>query len=71
MIAGYVNIHIDDKIDVHAGKLTDLLAWHNLRHHVTYPTHAQSHTPDFVITRDDQTITLLHVEPLFCYQTTH
>ena len=63
MIAGDFNIHVDDETDVHAGKLTDLLACHSLRQHVAYPTHAQGHTLDLVITRDDQSIALLPVDP--------
>ena len=37
MIAGDFNIHVDDETEVHAGKLTDLLACHSLRQHVAYP----------------------------------
>ena len=63
MIAGDFNIHVDDESDVHAGKLMDLLSCHNLRQHVTCPTHVQGHTLDLLITRDDQPITVLPVDP--------
>ena len=63
MIAEDFNIHVDDESDVHAGKLMDLLSCHSLRQHVTCPTHVQGHTLDLLITRDDQPITVLPVDP--------
>ena len=43
--------------------LIDLLSCHSLRQNVTSPTHDRGHTLDLLITRDDQTITMLPVNP--------
>ena len=63
MIVGDFNIHVDDATDIHAGELTDLLSRHSLQQHVTSPTHEHGHTLDLLITRDDQTIAMLPVDP--------
>ena len=63
MIVGDFNIHVDVANDTHAGKLNDLLSCHSLHQHVTSPTHSQGHTLDLIITRDDQVITVLPVDP--------
>lgn len=63
MIAGDFNIHVDDANDIQASKLTDILSCHSLRQHVTSPTHVCGHTLDLLITRDDQNIAVLPVDP--------
>ena len=63
IIVGDFNIHVDDATDMQAGKLIDLLSCHNLRQRVTSPTHEHGHSLDLLITRDDQIITMLPVDP--------
>ena len=62
IIVGDFNIHVDDATNTQAGKLIDLLSCHNLRQHVTSPTHEHGHSLDLLITRDDQIITMLPVD---------
>ena len=63
MIAGDSNIHVDDATDTHASKLSDILSCHSLHQHVCSPTHVQGHTLDLLITRDDQSVAVLPVDP--------
>jgi len=64
MIAGDFNIHVDDATDTHASKLSDILSCHSLHQHVYSPTHVHRHTLDLLITRDDQSVAVLPVNPL-------
>jgi len=59
---GDFNIHVDDVMDISAGKLADILDSHSLVQHVRSPTHSHGHTLDLFITRDDQVIELLPVD---------
>ena len=63
MIAGDFNIHVDDATDTHASKLSDILSCHSLHQHVYSPTHVHGHKLDLLITRDDQSIAVLPVDP--------
>jgi len=63
MIVGDFNIHVDDPTDTHAGKLLDVLTSHSLQQNVKSPTHRHGHTLDLVITRDDQAVKVLPVDP--------
>jgi len=63
MIAGDFNIHVDDATDIHASKLSDILSCHSLQQHVNSPTHVHGHTLDLLITRDDQSVAVLPVDP--------
>ena len=49
--------------DTHASKLSDILSCHSLHQHVYSPTHVHRHTLDLVITRDDQSVAVLPVDP--------
>ena len=49
--------------DTHAGKLLDFLTSHSLQQNVKSPTHRHGHTLDLVITRDDQAVKVLPVDP--------
>jgi len=63
MITGDFNIHVDDATNIHVSKFTDILSCHSLRQHVTSPTHVHGHTLDLLITRDDQSVAVLPVDP--------
>lgn len=63
LIAGDVNIHLDDTTDARTGKFRHLLAVHNLTQHVTVPTHTQSHTLDIFVTRTEQKVEHISVDP--------
>jgi len=63
MVTGDFNIHVDDATNIHVSKFTDILSCHSLRQHVTSPTHVHGHTLDLLITRDDQSVAVLPVDP--------
>lgn len=63
MITGDFNIHVDDANSTDAGKLSDILAGHSLLQHINSPTHRLGHTLDLFITRDDQLIKILPIDP--------
>ena len=51
VIAGDMNIHVDDPDDSDAIKFLDLLDTYGLTQHVNTPTHRLGHTLDLIITR--------------------
>ena len=51
VLSGDFNIHVDDRNDVSARRLLDLLDAFDLQQHVTASTHACGHTLDLLITR--------------------
>ena len=51
MVAGDMNIHVDDPDDSDAIKFLDLLDTYGLTQHVNTPTHRLGHTLDLIITR--------------------
>jgi Reverse transcriptase (RNA-dependent DNA polymerase)/Endonuclease-reverse transcriptase len=63
MILGDFNIHMDDVVDLHAGKLLDILANHSLHQHVNSSTHRQGHILDLIITREIQHLQVLPIDP--------
>ena len=63
MIVGDFNIHVYDVTDVNAGKPINILGSHSLVQHVRSPIHSHGHTLDLFITRDDQLVKLLSVDP--------
>jgi len=63
MILGDFNIHVDDATDTSASKLADILASHSLLQHVKSSTHIGGHTLDLFITRDDQPVAVLPIDP--------
>ena len=63
LIVGDVNIHLDDATDDRTVKFCRLLAVHNLQQHVSEPTHNQSHTLDIFVTRTDQNVACISVDP--------
>ena len=46
-----------------ASKLSDILSCHSSHQHVYSPTHVHGHTLDLLITRDDQSVAVLPVDP--------
>jgi len=63
LIVGDVNIHLDDATDDHTAKFCRLLVVDNLQQHVTVPTHYRSHTLDIFVTRSDQNVQCISVDP--------
>ena len=63
MILGDFNIHIDDVVDLHAGKLLDILANQSLHQHVNSSTYRQGHILDLIITRENQHLQVLPIDP--------
>ena len=63
IIVGDFNIHADVATDAHAGKLCDILSSHSLLQHVKSPTHRCGHTLDLLITRDNQPVEVLPLDP--------
>ena len=47
----------------YASQLSDILSCHSLHQHVYSPTHVHGHTLDLLITRDDQSVAVLPVDP--------
>jgi len=63
VIVGDFNIHVDDTTDTGASKLRELLSTYGLLQHVWSATHRHSHTLDLLITRDDQVVNVLPIDP--------
>jgi len=63
MIVGDFNVHVDDTTDTSASKLSGILANHDLQQHVKSPTHSDGHTLDLIITRNDNLVSLLPIDP--------
>ena len=57
VIAGDMNIHVDDPDDSDAIKFLDLLDSYGLTQHVNTPTHRLGHTLDLIITRVSDALT--------------
>ena len=57
------NLHLDSATDAHTDKFQHLLAIHNLRQHVSKSTHQHGHTLDVIITRDEQKVESISVDP--------
>ena len=56
-------MHMDDVVDLHAGKLLDILANQSLHQHVNSSTHRQGHILDLIITREIQHLQVLPIDP--------
>ena len=63
LIIGDINLHLDNTTDAMTCKFRHLLAVHSLTQHVSVPTHNLGHTLDVVITRDNQTLESVTVDP--------
>ena len=63
IIIGDINLHLDSTTDALTEKFLRLLAVYNLRQHVSEPTHQHGHTLDVIITRDEQKIESISVDP--------
>ena len=61
LVAGDLNVHVDVASDSSGAQLLDTLQHHDLRRHVTVPTHNGGHTLDVVITTEHSTPTALDV----------
>ena len=53
ILAGDVNIHIDDDDDTYSNRFKDILHMFNIRQHINVPTHIHGHTLDIVATYED------------------
>jgi len=63
VIVGDFNIHVDDTADTGASKLRELLSACGLLQHDRSATHRHGHTLDLLITRDDQVVNVLPIDP--------
>ena len=63
VIAGDVNIHLDDSTDNASIKFQDVLSAHGLVQHVSGATHRSGHCLDVFITRDDLHVRSVIVDP--------
>jgi len=61
LVAGDLNVHVDVASHSSGAQLLDTLQHHDLRQHVTVPTHNGGHTLDVVITTEYSTPTALDV----------
>jgi len=64
IIAGDVNIHLDNENHPDTRRFTDILTSCNLKQHINDPTHKSGHTLDVLITRDS---TKLLCDPPFVH----
>ena len=62
-IVGDVNIHLDDPNDAHAAAFFSELENFDLRDHVRQPTHERGHQMDVFISRADDSVTSIKVDP--------
>ena len=63
VIAGDVNIHLDNEDDIHTKRFNEILDIFNMKQHITVPTHIRGHTLDIVITHNESpTIINIHVD---------
>ena len=53
ILAGDVNIHMDEEGELNTGKFKDILNTFNVVQHVDFPTHIQGHTLDIIATFSD------------------
>ena len=56
ILAGDVNIHLDDKNDFYTKQFNDIMEMFNLVQHVNFATHKLDHTLDFVVTQADSPV---------------
>lgn len=56
ILAGDVNIHLDDEDDTYTKQFNEIMEMFNLVQHVNFPTHKLGHTIDVVITHADSPI---------------
>jgi len=63
IIAGDLNVHMETVDDPAAIKLLDILSMHSLTQRIKGPTHDCGHTLDVLITRSDQIINSINVDP--------
>ena len=63
LIIGDINLHLDVRLDPHAFKFQQLLEAYDLSQHVVGATHNLSHTLDVLITRAEQTVNSVTVDP--------
>ena len=56
VLAGDVNIHLNDKDDTYTKQFNDILEMFNLKQHVNFATHKLRHTIDVVVTHKDSLI---------------
>ena len=63
IIAGDLNVHLDIADDRAAVKLSHVLQTYGLTQHISQPTHVCGHTHDVFITRSDQSIEAVNVDP--------
>ena len=70
VIAGDLNIHVDDPCDKEAADFLSLIESFGLKQHVSDPTHRTGHTLNFVLTRDRDslapTVSSQDHFPVFC-----
>ena len=62
-ITGVFNLHIHALDDTYGCQFNNLLSSYGLVNHVTFPTHQAGHTPDLVITQNNQELELGSVKP--------
>ena len=62
-IVGDVNIHLDDPNDAHAAAFFSELENFDLHDHVRQPTHERGHQLDVFISRADDSVTSIRVDP--------
>jgi len=63
IIAGDINIHVEDTSDPHTISLMNILLSFDLIQHISVPTHVSEGTLDLVITHQDQMLTDVCVDP--------
>jgi len=63
LIIGDINLHLDVRSDPHTIRFQQLLEGHDLTQHVVGATHSLSHTLDVLITRAEQTVDSVSVDP--------
>ena len=63
IVVGDFNIHVDDATNDDTIKLCDVLSTHDLQQHVSSSTHRQGHMLDLFITRSDQLVDMLPIDP--------
>ena len=63
ILVGDVNVHLDKATDVHALRFISLLDDFGLQEHVRTPTHKKGHQLDVFITRTNQPVSTIRVDP--------
>ena len=65
IIMGDMNIHMDNRTDVNAIKLHDILETMGLENHVEVPTHIHGHTLDLIISRKADDLRINNIETTY------